>query len=526
MSVLDIILRKVRRTELPFGGVLILGTMDHTQLGAIDGWSFLVSSHILTNFTLVQLSHSVRAHGDPPFQRLQELTRMSPVKLLSNVRYKEEFKGLLRQCFDFIPSWDDERITPDVQQMFSRRIPAYEASKEYVERLEKKFKTDGTPYIINDAVDLQRIADTRAEFVPARSETIVKALNKDMKEPKKLLFYSGATFEATLNGDGYNQSQFLVMLDVPTAGDLKSRVPLPLMAAPYGLTYLDLSNGVPTQEELVKRGWRLVKVGHIPERPITRRGLMGVRRQYALRHTGSSTINKQMGNTITGKCAVECSEGCAPWEKAQIVVCLSRTRLSKDTMIVGDETWAVNHMWKLITVCNQWVPYVEELLERLSVNGNGSCEGVSRMMDYCEVFPYRTCDINLPTDSTGYVYMLVSVRDFDRDYVGQTENIVRRFDEHQRGYGARATSNPYYRPYCVAAYICGLSHMDKTQRESLERQWKLYNKGTLASGLRDLGSRIEQGQRIVNEYNETCDINEQIRFVVTIKRTFDATQDM
>ena len=195
-------------------------------------------------------------------------------------------------------------------------------------------------------------------------------------------------------------------------------------------------------------------------------------------------------------------------------------------MIVGDETWAVNHMWKLITVCNQWVPYVEELLERLSVNGNGSCEGVSRMMDYCEVFPYRTCNINLPTDSTGYVYMLVSVRDFDRDYVGQTENIVRRFDEHQRGYGARATSNPYYRPYCVAAYICGLSHMDKTQRESLERQWKLYNRGTLASGLRDLGSRIEQGQRIVNEYNETCDVNEQIRFVVTIKRTFDETQDM
>ena len=64
-ALIDIILRHSRNSALPFGGVLILGTFDHHQLGAIDGLPFLLSSHILTDFTLVQLEHSVRAAGDP-----------------------------------------------------------------------------------------------------------------------------------------------------------------------------------------------------------------------------------------------------------------------------------------------------------------------------------------------------------------------------------------------------------------------------------------------------------------------------
>ena len=82
--------------------------------------------------------------------------------------------------------------------------------------------------------------------------------------------------------------------------------------------------------------------------------------------------------------------------------------------------------------------------------------------------------------------MLVSIRDFDKDYVGQTKNLARRFAEHQCGRGARGTSDPYYCPYCIAAYICGLSHMDKTQRECLEWQWKVYNTMTVAQRNNDI----------------------------------------
>ena len=67
-ALIDIILRHTRDSTLPFGGVLIFGTFDHHQLGAIEGLPFLLSSHILTDFMLIKLEHSVRASGDKILQ--------------------------------------------------------------------------------------------------------------------------------------------------------------------------------------------------------------------------------------------------------------------------------------------------------------------------------------------------------------------------------------------------------------------------------------------------------------------------
>ena len=72
ISILGIILCIARNSKLPFGGVHILGTMDHAHLGCIEGWLFLLSSCVITDFVLIQLCNSVRAHGNPNFQRMQE----------------------------------------------------------------------------------------------------------------------------------------------------------------------------------------------------------------------------------------------------------------------------------------------------------------------------------------------------------------------------------------------------------------------------------------------------------------------
>jgi len=67
-ALLDIILRHIRNSILPFGGVLIFGTFDHAQIGAIQGLPFLLSSHLQTDFTLIMLKHSVRAANDKDLQ--------------------------------------------------------------------------------------------------------------------------------------------------------------------------------------------------------------------------------------------------------------------------------------------------------------------------------------------------------------------------------------------------------------------------------------------------------------------------
>jgi len=48
------------------------------------------------------------------------------------------------------------------------------------------------------------------------------------------------------------------------------------------------------------------------------------------------------------------------------------------------------------------------------------------------------------------------VKDCGRTYVGQSKNISRRLKEHNKGWKAMGTAEPQYRPYTVAAYMCGM----------------------------------------------------------------------
>ena len=68
LATIDIILRKGRNSLIPFAGVLIICTMDPYQLGPIN------TMLMLTTFVMVELKHSVRAHGHAEFKCLQDIT--------------------------------------------------------------------------------------------------------------------------------------------------------------------------------------------------------------------------------------------------------------------------------------------------------------------------------------------------------------------------------------------------------------------------------------------------------------------
>jgi hypothetical protein len=69
LATIDIILRTVRNSSTLYGGVYIMGSMDHTQGGPINATPFSMSTQVLTSYTFIKLKHSVRAFSDPPFQR-------------------------------------------------------------------------------------------------------------------------------------------------------------------------------------------------------------------------------------------------------------------------------------------------------------------------------------------------------------------------------------------------------------------------------------------------------------------------
>ena len=331
-------MRKARNSNLAFGGELghmllyllcytkcllyVLGcllicTMDHTQLGAVEGWPFLLSTHILTDFVLVKLGHSVRAHADPQLQKLQSITRMNPFVLRESEELKTEFVQAC-ECLTFVDDWTSSEITSETQCMFPTKKPKREASEQFINACKRDFASNNIHYITNDSKDLQRLLGSRGEFHPAISEDVIEGLNSAMKEPQTLLFWRGGLYEATVNTNQFNQSQILLLLDVPTRQQLDNKESIVMYAAPAGIPVVVDMENLPTEADLLQTGWKKVRVKHSPARTITRKGVQGQRQQYSLCHIGNSTIHKLQGATIVGKVAVEVSGNSAPWMKQQV----------------------------------------------------------------------------------------------------------------------------------------------------------------------------------------------------------------
>ena len=89
-------------------------------------------------------------------------------------------------------------------------------------------------------------------------------------------------------------------------------------------------------------------------------------------------------------------------------------------------------MWEAICKPNQWTMHIEHLLQRLTVNPRTDPSTVGPI-SYADSFPYQTCDIQIPHGRTGYVYMLLSIRDTNRTYIGQGASLSDRLDKHNKG---------------------------------------------------------------------------------------------
>ena len=136
---------------------------------------------------------------------------------------------------------------------------------------------------------------------------------------------------------------------------------------------------------------------------------------------------------------------------------------------------------------------------------------------YADDYPY--IDSILPDARTGYVYLLASVRNMDTTYVGQTIDLKRRFSQHNSGNGSTGTCNIADRPWALVGYICGLGHLDQSGRMQLETQWRGYNQLSQNSGRDDIMTKIREGERVVQEWNDLeLDDERKIRFVALIRR--------
>eukprot|EP00956_Cyclotella_meneghiniana_P013297 scaffold19129_cov55-Cyclotella_meneghiniana.AAC.1 len=135
------------------------------------------------------------------------------------------------------------------------------------------------------------------------------------------------------------------------------------------------------------------------------------------------------------------------------------------------------------------------------------------VFNYTEASPFRRIDATIPTDNTGFVYCITSVPRPEKIYIGQTQNLSQRLPSHNNGTGAFGSQDPRDRPWAIGSYICGLSHMNKTERESLEDNWKQRIRIMIErEGINNPYAWILAGAHVVESHNEGCnDESEHIR---------------
>ena len=115
-------------------------------------------------------------------------------------------------------------------------------------------------------------------------------------------------------------------------------------------------------------------------------------------------------------------------------------------------------------------------------------------------FPFRICDVTLPQCNTGYVYMLISMKDKSFIYIGKTKSLRKRIKKHNSGIGSVSTEPLNLRPYALLAYICGFDLRDELM-SYVEQTWKLKRDNLIRNCCSNPLSGARSGGMVANDVN-------------------------
>ena len=492
-SVYDIILRNIRGSSTFMGGILLIGTLDHLQIQPINGRPFLTASVIIPCFKMIALKHSVRAVGSE-YVELQSLVRKDYVEFDNNPDLLVRFREICSKIFTFVDSWDDDRITSQTFRVFSKKVPAKTALKDFQSKLQNKYRENPSALPQRKSEDSQKSRYCH-DWLPAEKETS-EMLDKKCREPQLLLFEVGLIYTCTFNDNKKSNSQKAILFDLPNQNTLNEFSSIKVLLAPPGCKDISFDQNT-TKESLLARGFVETTIACAPHKIcILPNNLQGVRKQFGLQHYIAGTIHSIMGDTLPSIATTisDKDRNFSVWDKGQLLVIISRTKLAEDTIFVGDKESTLNAMVSILLVRTQWTDYMETILRVITTNyeeENNDSAPVRATMTHSS-FPYRMNDVFLPTDCSGYVYMLISLRLHDYYYIGKTRDLHQRMRSHQSGHGSRSTQPEHLRPYAYFAYICGFNG-NEAMMFYIEDQWKRNINRLLQHGINDPKSWARRG---------------------------------
>ena len=469
LATTDMILRVVRKSSQYMGGLLLVCTMDVLQLLPFKNMPCMMSHQLVLHYQYKALQHSVRAANDPNLLRLQDLSR-TPGHKWDDAKSKE-FQSIIETHCTFVPTFVDQSVPDNAIYVFARKRPCSDMENIVVNQMKQRV---GNSYVCSTSYDEE--SSINSNWITASSNSTV-TLSAKVKEPRHLYFYKHGKYEFTHNMEGkYSQGQLAFLFDVPTMDDVNAGKSIKVWVAPPGFKEFPL---VPcSRESLTSSKWVEVAVPlHTTIHTEVFKGILGRRTQYGLKPRIASTIHKAMGKTLSS--IVTCVtpfplQGSNDvvdftlWEAGQAVVLLSRTRYAKDIIFVGDRVATSTALLQVLKQQNSHLPMISNLLLVLTNESN------QPVVINTPITSFRPCDADVPKCKS--VYALVSTKNCEFFYIGETQNLQKRLRQHNQGDGSLSTETQLLRPWALFAYVAGF--LSKEDRVSFEKQWKtLGNKG-------------------------------------------------
>jgi hypothetical protein len=98
-----------------------------------------------------------------------------------------------------------------------------------------EIEASGMRVLYHEADDFELSTLSHSHWQPATPVVLVKALTKEVREPKILPFYEMAVYEMTYNKlNHFTHSQIAVLVEMPTSEVLQSFGNIKVMLAPMG----------------------------------------------------------------------------------------------------------------------------------------------------------------------------------------------------------------------------------------------------------------------------------------------------
>ena len=435
LNVIDYVLRTIRNSSKPYGGILILASGDHKQLTPVEGQTVWTSVERMIQFQILLLKHYVRCQSDSELEKILSIFRI-PNPSSDDIDYVCD--TISRRCAsNVVQSWDA------VPEKYFRIVGKVEATLSIINRyVEGRMQRE--KYFVSIAQD--EMKDTANVWIRASSYT-KKRMNKLFREPYKLVFFVKSVMCLTFNckkfdnkGNSFSQGQLVVVLQIPSEDhDVMSRY-VKVKLVPPGERHVDVEN-LPTV-------WPELKIK--PRTTATKRIMHSysyVRRiQWPLKPYVCNTIHKCIGETILFVATqISCDGQYAVWDRNQVLVLLSRVPSLSNLMFVGqlgDNLATIRHVLSNVDSLEQ---SADNIVEKCNVLRDGD-----RFIMPSLYSPSMT--IELPSVPCGYVYMIVSQK-FGEYRIKECEDLRK---ELKKVNNILALDNDrHFQPWLLVCYIFG-----------------------------------------------------------------------